>query len=80
MKSVRNNLHEIIDTIEDEALLQSIYELLEETRSQKAGEIWSTMSESQRKETLAAEQEIPYPDKQIDHEEMKKRNKKWLEK
>ena len=79
MRSVTDNLHEIIDTIKDESLLQSIFELLEETKVQKAGDIWKNLSEKQRTETLVAESQIQYPDQQISHEEMKKKNSKWLE-
>lgn len=80
MSNVRNNLHQIIDSIEDEALLQSVFELLEETKLQKPGAIWKSLTESQQRLTLAAEREISYPDRQISHDEMKKKNSKWLEK
>lgn len=81
MRSVKEDLHGIIDSIDDEALLKSIYELLEARKNQHAGKIWESLTDDQKQSILAAEQEIPqYPAKHVSHDEMKRRNKRWLEK
>lgn len=81
MRSVKEDLHGIIDSIDDEALLRSIYELLETRRNQHAGKIWESLTDEQKQHILTAEQEISqYPAKHVSHDEMKKRNKRWLEK
>jgi len=77
LNTIKNNLHEIIDSIEDNALLESVYGFLESRKNQKAGQLWENITAEQRKIVLAAEEGIHYPEKQISHNDMQQRNKKW---
>ncbi|HEY9009315.1 hypothetical protein [Ohtaekwangia sp.] len=81
MNSVKENLHGIIDSIDDEALLESIYEFLETRKEQQQGKIWESLTPLQKQNILEAEQDIhDHPEEHVSHDEMRKRNKKWLEK
>ncbi len=44
----------------------------------KAGSLWDGLSEEQKKEVLASESEIGDESAWVSHEEMKRRNSKWL--
>jgi predicted P-loop ATPase len=79
MNPVKASLHQIIDTIEDDDLLKAIHDLLNERNRQKAGKIWDSLSELQKRNVIAAEEEIRYADKQVSHDEMIKKNKRWLD-
>jgi hypothetical protein len=51
---VKSNLHQLIDNIQNINLLNSILEVLNNTQNQKEGELWSSLSESQKSEVIAA--------------------------
>ncbi|HEY9048901.1 MAG TPA: hypothetical protein VIN08_23535 [Ohtaekwangia sp.] len=81
MSSVKESLHGIIDSIDDEALLESIYEFLETRKDQQPGKIWESLTPLQKQNVLDAERDIiDNPEEHVSHDEMRKRNKRWLEK
>jgi hypothetical protein len=75
---IRNDLHKIIDTIEDQDLLRSIYDLLDMTKS-RPGELWNSLSNSEKEMVLNAEGRIQKANGKITHDEMLRRNNKWLQ-
>jgi hypothetical protein len=75
---IKNDLHKIIDTIEDHGLLKSMYDLLEMTKS-NPGEIWSSLSDHERRAVLDAENRTQTPNSHVIHDEMVRRNKQWLQ-
>ena len=75
---LKNNFHHIIDSIENENLLQEFYELMLRKRSSKDGRLWAMLSTDEIAELLAANEESENSEDLIPHEEMKKRYSKWL--
>ena len=54
---LRDNLHELINTIENPRLLESLYELLTQSQNSKNANLWSSLSEDQKQEVLDAYEE-----------------------
>ena len=80
MNSAKENLHSIIDNFNDEEFLKSVYEILKEKDDQQPGKIWKSMTETQRNEVISSASEINRPEKQVSHDDMIKKNQRWLEK
>ena len=51
------NIHKIVDTIENEQLLQTLYDFLELKKTEKNGTIWLTLNEVKKQEVLLAFEE-----------------------
>jgi len=75
---LKHNFHQLIDSIENENLLQKFYELMLRKRSSKDGYLWSKLSKEEIDELLLANEECENPENQIPHDEMKKKYAKWL--
>lgn len=55
--ALKSSLHEMLERMENEQLLRSIYDLLLEQEQAKEGQIWKTLTEEQRIEVNASYQE-----------------------
>jgi hypothetical protein len=75
---IRNDLHKIIDTIEDQDLLKSTYDLRDMTKS-RPGDLWNSLSNHEKEIVLNAEARTKKANGKIRHEEMTQRNDKWLQ-
>ena len=79
MAVLKEDLHKLIDTTQDEGLLEEIFMILSNRKDYVAGELWNNLSEEQKKEVLASNREIGDDSAWISNEEMKLKNAKWLE-
>jgi len=52
-----NSISELIQHINDEELLQSLYDMLKRHNSAKSGELWSSISPEQKEKVLKAYEE-----------------------
>lgn len=76
--NVKEDFHHLIDTIDDEQLLKSYYELIQQLNVGQSGQLWNNLNESEKRELLIAYDES-FDDKNlISHEEIKKQHEKWL--
>lgn len=75
---LKNNFHNLIDSIENETLLMNFYELMKKRSSTKEGQLWSRLNKQEQEELLLALEESENEVNLISHEEMKKKHKKWL--
>jgi hypothetical protein len=67
------DLHKILDKIEDEQLLRTIYEFLKQGENAEIGQIWKTLTEEQRKEVYASYEESKDDKNLTSWEEVKKK-------
>lgn len=74
---LKRNFHQLIDKIDNESLLNDFYELLKH-RSAREGELWDKLSNSEKEELLLALEESKNTYNLKNHNEMKKKHKKWL--
>ena len=49
---LKSNIHQIVDRIQSEQLLETIYDFLKTREATKPGEIWNSLTEEQKKEVL----------------------------
>ena len=75
---LKKNFHLLIDSIDNENLLVSFYDLIKKRSSTKEGQLWGRLTNQEQEELLSALEESEYPENLISHEEMAKKHKKWL--
>lgn len=71
---LKSDLHKILDKIEDEQLLRTIYDFLKQGQDAGEGEIWKTLTEEQKKEVFASYNESQDDKNLIDWENVKKKH------
>jgi hypothetical protein len=77
--NIKTSLHQLIDSIDDEAQLNKAYQVIETLSIlNEEGALWAKLSPEQQKELLEVEEESHNPESLTAHEEMMKRHKKWL--
>lgn len=74
---VKRSLHELIDSITDEALLVRYLELLQ-SANRKEGAFWSSLTDDERKDILKAYEESKDPSMLTVNDEVKSKYRKWL--
>jgi hypothetical protein len=77
---LRNNFHNLIDSIENESLLLKFYDIIRKKNHSHKGELWNRLTKEEQIELLQAEQESKFSKNLISNKEMKKKHKKWLSK
>ena len=51
---LKSNLHQIVDRIEDDRLLRTIFSFLKERENSEDSRIWDSLTDEQKKEVLLA--------------------------
>ncbi len=75
---IKKNIHNLVDSIENENLLTNIYNLLKNKVSYREGQLWDKLTNEEQEELLIALEESEKYENLIPHEDMKKKHKKWL--
>jgi uncharacterized radical SAM superfamily Fe-S cluster-containing enzyme len=70
---LKSDLHKILDRIENEQLLRTIYDFLKQREIAKAGQIWKTLTEEQKKEVYLSYEESQDDKNLIDWETVRKK-------
>ncbi|GAB1444427.1 MAG: hypothetical protein KF860_16945 [Cyclobacteriaceae bacterium] len=70
---LKSNLIKILNKIDDEQLLRTVYEFLKESKTSEPGQIWKTLTEDQRKEVYSSYEESQDDKNLINWEEVKKK-------
>ncbi len=69
---LKSDLHKILDRIENEQLLRTIYDFLKQSENAKEGQIWKTLTEEQKKEVYLSYEESQDDKNLIDWEVVNK--------
>ena len=72
---LKANLHKIVDKIDNEQLLQTIYDFLKLSENSQEGQIWKSLTEEQKKEVYLAYQESEDDKNLVAWEEVNKKVK-----
>jgi hypothetical protein len=72
---LRSNIHKIVDGIQNEQLLETIYDFLKVRETDKPGQLWDALTMEQKKEVLLAYDESEDENNLIDREKVFKRTK-----
>ena len=72
--ALKKNFHLLIDSIENENLLISFYELIKKRSSTKEGQLWNRLTQKEQDELLLSLEESENSDNLISHDEMIKKH------
>ena len=72
---LKSNIHKIVDRIQSEQLLRTIYDFLKVRETSKSGNSWNSLTEQQKEEVLMAFDESENENNLIDSEKLLKRGK-----
>ena len=75
---LKKSFHLLIDSIDNEDLLASFYDLIKKRSSTKEGQLWNRLTYKEQEELISALEESENPEYLISNDEMKKKHKKWL--
>lgn len=75
---LKQNFHHLIDSIDNENLLNNFYNLIKKRSSAKEGQLWNRLTTQEQEELLLSLEESKNPENLIGHEEMKRKHNKWL--
>jgi ferritin-like protein len=75
---LKKDLHNLIDSTDNESLLSDFYALMKRRISGKEGKLWKRLSKEEQEELNLAFKESEKPENLISHEEMRKKHEKWL--
>ncbi len=70
---LKSDLHKILDRIENEQLLRTIYDFLKQGERTQEGQIWKTLTEDQKKEVYLSYEESQDDKNLIDWDTVKKK-------
>lgn len=70
---LKSDLHKILDRIENEQLLRTIYDFLKQRENAQEGLIWKTLTEEQKKKVYLSYEESHVEENLIDWETIKRK-------
>ena len=76
----KDQIHELIDTIEDEEILNAYLQLIRTLNTNKTGLLWNSLTSDEERELLLSYDESFDKTNLMSHDEVKKQHDKWLEK
>lgn len=77
---IKDNLHSLIDKIDNDELLEFFYELLESKSKGKEGDLVKKLSSDQKRELYESYEDSLNDDNLIDLDQLSKKHSKWSEK
>lgn len=72
---LRTNIHKLIDDIQSEQLLRTVYDFLKVRKKSKTGSLWTNLTEEQKQEVLLAFEESEDEKNLIDSSQFFKKKK-----
>ncbi|MFC0517527.1 hypothetical protein ACFFGT_25165 [Mucilaginibacter angelicae] len=76
--NIKEDFHHLIDTIDDEQLLKSYYQLVQQLNANRTGHLWNNLNEAEKQELLIAYDESFDDANLLSHDQVKQMHKKWL--
>ncbi len=71
---LKSSLHKILDKIDNEQLLRTVYDFLKQKENSSEGQIWKTLTEDQKKEVYLSYEKSKDDNNLIDWEDVKKKS------
>ncbi len=75
---IKDDFHHLIDSIEDEQLLKSCYELIQKISHDQNGHLWNDLNEDEKKELLISYEESFDSNNLLIHDQVKLQHERWL--
>ena len=67
---LKSNIHKIVETIQNEQILQTIYDFLNTNKNNESAKLWETLTDVQKNEVLLAYSESEDENNLIDGDEI----------
>ncbi len=67
---LKSNIHKIVDSIQNEQLLQMLYDFLKVRPTSQSGKLWNSLSDEQKQEVQLAFEESEDENNLIDREKV----------
>jgi hypothetical protein len=67
---LKSNIHKIVETIQNEQLLQTIYDFLNTNKNNESAKLWETLTDVQKNEVLLAYSESEDENNLIDGDDI----------
>lgn len=81
IEEVRSGLHDLINGIQDQKVLEGVYQVLEHLNKKDAGlDFWDSLSDKQKQDLEQALEEVENEVNLISHQEVMQEAKGWLKK
>ena len=77
---IKDDLHALIHKIDNDELLEMVYQLLDSQNRKTEGELIKSLSEEQKKELYEAYDESHDESNLVDLEKLRSKHSKWFEK
>lgn len=74
---IKENIHKLVDTIEDASLLEQFHELLHQATTQQEGYLWNTLTKQQQEIVLKSYEESKNPANLMSADEARKTHRRW---
>lgn len=72
---LKSNIYKIVDGIQNEQLLQTLYDFLKARETRRTGRLWNTLTEEQKNEVLLAYEESEDESNLVDSDKVFKRTR-----
>ena len=80
MGVLKDDIHKLVDSTSDTNLLEDVFMILSSRNSYNQGELWTSLTDQQRKKVLQSESQISNLEDWISNDEVKNISKTWLKK
>ena len=67
---LKSNIHKIVDRIQNEQRLQTLYDFLKMRETNQTGQLWNSLTDEQKKEVLLAYEESEDENNLIDKDKV----------
>ena len=75
---IKSSIRKIIDSIDNDNLLNKYYELISRMKDMKDGDLWKSLSRNEQDELIKIETDSRDEKNLISHHDMREKHKKWL--
>jgi hypothetical protein len=72
---LKSNIHKMVDGIQSEQLLQTLYDFLKAREKSRSDGLWNSLTEKQKEEVLLAYEESEDDNNLVDRDKVFNRNK-----
>ena len=75
---LKQNLHQLIDSTDNEAILTKYYSFMTTVSETKDGMLWNRLTKAEQEELLLSDLEADDPNNLISHKEVLHQQSRWL--
>lgn len=75
---LKSNFHKLIDTINNEKILSSFYEMMSSINDHNEGSLWARLSPEEKKELIELDEETKNENNLISQTTIMEKHRKWL--